>query len=163
MHTSVLRSDLKCKSLRQSNTLNSHPERVGTVLFQTDPFFDPRDLVQVRYEMLRQATIGGQTIRAASAIFGFSRVTFYQVQHCFAIEGLYGLLPQPKGPRRAHKLSEPVLQFLLRILEDEPTLLVADLQQRAVQQLGLSIHPRSIERALVRHRKKTRRDVVYQR
>jgi hypothetical protein len=29
-----------------------------------------------------------------------------------------------------------------------------DLQQRIVQRFGLSVHPRSIERALARHRKK---------
>ncbi len=154
-------SDPKCTTLRKYATLNTHPERVGAALFQNHPFFDPRDLVQVKYEMLRQVTHEGQSIWTASANFGFSRVTFYQVQQHFAVQWLYGLLPQLKGPRRAYKLSEQVLQFLLQTLQEDPALRVADLQQRAAQQLGLSVHPRSIERALIQHRKKVGRSKVH--
>jgi len=39
-------------------------------------------------------------------------------------------------------------------LEAEPKLRTADLQQRIAQRFGRSVHPRSIERALARHRKK---------
>jgi hypothetical protein len=48
--TATARSDPKGESLREHATLNSHPEQVTDALFQTAPFFDPRDLVQVKYE-----------------------------------------------------------------------------------------------------------------
>jgi transposase len=148
------RSDPKCEALREHAALNPHPEQVTDALFQTHPFFDPRDLVQVKYEMLRRVTIEGQPVGATAAAFGFSRVTLYQLRKRFEAEGLAGLLPQRKGPRRSHKLSDDVLTFVLETLKAEPSLRVGDLQQRVAQRFGLSIHPRSLERALTRHRKK---------
>jgi transposase len=148
------RSDPKCEALREHATLNSHPEQVTDALFRTAPFFDPRDLVQVKYEMLRRVIVEGQPVGATAAAFGFSRVTLYQLRKRFEAEGLAGLLPQRKGPRRAHKLSNEVLTFILRTLEAEPKLRVADLQQRVAQRFRLAVHPRTIERALARQRKK---------
>jgi len=148
------RSSNKSDYLRQHASLHHHPEWVHAPLFLTYTFFDPRDLVQVKYEMLRQVNREQLPVTTATTLFGFSRVTFYQAEHRFAVEGLAGLLPHPKGPRRAYKLSETVLQRLLQILQDEPTLLVEDLQQRLEQDLGLCVHPRSIERVLIRARKK---------
>lgn len=149
-----MRSDTKNDCLRQQASLNPHPEQVRAPLFLTHPFFDPRDLVQVKYEMLRQVSQEQVSVTSAAALYGFSRVTFYQVEHRFTAEGLPGLLPRLKGPRQAYKLSEAVLQRLHQILQDEPTLLEVDLQQRLQQDLGLCVHPRSIERALIRARKK---------
>jgi transposase len=150
----TVRSDPKCQALREHATLNPHPEQVTDALFQTQPFFDPRDLVQVKYEMLRRVIIEGQPVGATAAAFGFSRVTLYQLRKRFEAEGLGGLLPQRKGPQRGHKLSEEVLTFVLQTLDAEPKLRTADVQQRVAQRFGLSVHPRSIERALARHRKK---------
>jgi len=152
--TATARSDPKSEALREHAALNPHPEQVTDALFQTQPFFDPRDLVQVKYEMLRRVTVDRQPVGATAAAFGFSRVTLYQLRKRFEAQGLAGLLPQRKGPRRAHKLSDEVLTFVLQTLEAEPKLHTADLQQRIAQRFGLSVHPRSIERALARHRKK---------
>jgi transposase len=152
--TTTARSDPKCEALREQAALNPHPEQVTDVLFQTHLFFDPRDLVQVKYEMLRRVLIEGQPVGATAAAFGFSRVTVYQLRQRFEAEELAGLLPRRKGPRRAHKLSDEVLAFVLDTLKAEPALRVGKLQQRVAQRFGLSVHPRSLERALTRHRKK---------
>jgi transposase len=144
----------KSASLSKYGSLNPHPERVQDGLFQSQPFFDPRDLVQVKYEMLRRVVREGQAPGKTAASFGFSRVTFYQVQQRFMDTGLVGLLPQQKGPQSGYKLSEGVLLFLRKTLESEPALRVTDLSQRVSRQFGVSIHPRSIERALVQRRKK---------
>jgi hypothetical protein len=101
----LARSDLKGNHLRKYASLNPHPEQVRDALFQTHPFFDPRDLVQVKYEMLRRVIIDGQAVTEAAAAFGFSRVRWYQLRQRLAAEGLVGLLPQSKGPRQASKLS----------------------------------------------------------
>jgi Helix-turn-helix domain len=94
-------SDIKGTHLREYATLNPHPEQVADVLFQSHPFFDPRDLVQVKYEMLRRVIVDGQPVGTAAATFGFSRVRWYQLRQRFAGQGLVGLLPQSKGPRQA--------------------------------------------------------------
>jgi transposase len=149
-------SDPKCNSLREHGSLNPYPERVHDALFQTHPFFDPRDLVQVKYEMVRRVICDGQPVGVTAAAFGFSRVRLYQLRKRFEAEGLAGLLPQTKGPQRAHKLSDDVLIFILQTLQAEPELRTAELPQRVAQRFGFSVHIRSIERALARHRKKDR-------
>jgi transposase len=147
-------SDPKCASLRAHASLNPHPEQVSDALFQVHPFFDPRDLVQVKYEMLRRVRVTGQPVGSTAAAFGFSRVRLNQLRKRFEMEGLAGLLPQGKGPRRAHKLTEEVLTFIQERLKAEPEMRTADLPQCVAKQFGISVHLRSIERALVRRRKK---------
>ena len=81
-------------------------------LFVTTEFFDPNDLLQVKYEMVRRVRDEGQPISHAARVFGFSRPTVYQALSAFEQGGLAALLPQRPGPRRAHKLSEEVVDFL---------------------------------------------------
>lgn len=146
--------DPKCDVLREHATLNPHPEQVTDALFLSHPFFDARDLVQVRYEMLRRVLIEGRPVAATAAAFGFSRITLYQLRQRFAAEGLSGLLPKRKGPQRSHKLSDEVLDFLEAVLTAEPALRMVDLPQRVAERFGLAVHVRSLERALARRRKK---------
>lgn len=147
-------SDPKCASLRAHATLNSHPEKVSDALFQAHHFFDPRDLLQVKYEMLRRVRIDGCPVGVTATAFGFSRVWLHQLYKRFEIEGVAGLLPQRKGPRRAHKLSDDVLTFVLETLKAEPELRTVSLPQRVAREFGISVHLRSIERALVRRQKR---------
>ena len=118
------------------------------------PFFDPEDLVQVKYEMLRRVREEGARVTQASAAFGFSRPSFYAAQAAFQEAGLPGLVPQRPGPRRAHKLSGPVLALLEEALAAEPALSSAALARLLEERLALKVHPRSIERALARRSKK---------
>jgi len=150
----LTQADLKGNHLRKNATLNPHSEQVSDALFQIHPFFDPRDLVQVKYEMLRQVIVDGHAVKAAAAAFGFSRVRWYQLRQRFAVDGLVGLLPQSKGPCQASKVSEEVLTYILQTLRAEPELRITEMPVRVVQQFGVSVHLRSIERALARGRKK---------
>jgi len=63
------------------------------------------------------------------------------------LRGRAGLLPRHKGPRRAHKLTEEVLDLVIQTLNSEPDLRTADLPQRVEETFGFSVHVRSIERA----------------
>jgi transposase len=146
--------DPKCDVLCAHAALNPHPERVTDALFVSQPFFDPRDLLQVRYEMLRRVLVEGQPVGATAVAFGYSRMTLHQLRKRFAAQGLVGLLPQPTGPQRNHKLTQEVMAFVRQALDSEPALRVADLPRRVRQQFGLTVHLRSIERALARERKK---------
>ena len=76
---STARENDKETSLRRHHALNPRPEGVSDPAFRSaDPFFDPRDLVQVKYEMLRRAREDGSTISESAAAFGFSRPSFYE-------------------------------------------------------------------------------------
>ena len=77
--------DPKLVALRRHHALNPRPEAVTDPAFVTgDPFFDARDLVQVKYEMLRRARRDGQPVGRAATAFGFSRPSFYQAQALFS-------------------------------------------------------------------------------
>src|SRR5690349_8779773 len=100
--------DQKTKELKQTGTLNPHAETVTDLLFQQNPFFDPRDLLQARYEMLRRHSAEQMSILEAAAAFGVSRPTFYQAQVSFERSGLAGLVPDRRGPKGGHKLTGEV-------------------------------------------------------
>ena len=150
------RPDPKTESLRQQGCLHPHPERVTDELFSSGEFFDSRDLVQVKYEMLRRVRVDGQTISQSAARFGLSRPSFYQAQKAYEGGGLPALLPEKPGPRRAHKLSEEVVEALCEALEEEPKLRPSDLVRLVEERFSISVHQRSIERALSRQEKKRR-------
>ena len=95
----VRQPDPKQEALRTSGTLNPYPKRVTDVLFQKDTFFDPRDVVQVKYEMLRCVHKDGVSVQRAAIVFGFSRMAWYQIKARYESGGLAGLLPQPRGPK----------------------------------------------------------------
>lgn len=148
--------DPKLDALRQFHSLHQSPEQVRDELFCSNQFFDPRDLVQLRYEMLRRVRVDAQPISQVAAAFGVSRPTFYQALRAFERAGLVGLLPQKPGPKRAHKLDDDVIRFLEECLVKDDGLKAGDLALLVDKQLGLSVHPRSIERALARGKKNRR-------
>ena len=145
-------SDEKLRALRQSHTLHPHPEQVRDPLFTSgSPFFDPRDLVQVKYELLRRVRVDGYAVSQATVLFALSRPTFYAALSAWDQAGISGLLPQPTGPRHAHKLTEEIIAELQPLAK---TLSPAELAVWLQEQRSLSVHPRSIERALKRAAKK---------
>src|SRR6202790_4024431 len=75
--------DQKTLELKRAGTLNPRPDSVSDPLFKKDPFFDPKDLLQVRYEMLRRHNVEGVSIVDVAAKFGVSRPTVYQAQAAF--------------------------------------------------------------------------------
>lgn len=145
----------KVAALRRHHALNPRPQAVSDPAFKAgNPFFDANDLVQVKYEMLRRVRAEGQRVSQASGAFGFSRPSFYEAQAAFGEAGLPGLVPQRPGPRRAHKLSDIVLEALEAALAEDPTLNSAAMAGLVFEQFGLRVHPRSVERALQRRRKR---------
>ncbi|HXX02264.1 MAG TPA: helix-turn-helix domain-containing protein [Candidatus Acidoferrales bacterium] len=123
--------------------------------FRGSEFFDPEDLLQVKYEMLRQVDVDKQPVSQAAKRFGFSRPSFYQAQAAFQEAGLAGLLPQKRGPRSGHKLTPELMQFVTQLRLAEPEISSAQIAERIAQRFGVSVHPRSIDRQL-RHQKKLR-------
>jgi len=150
------RQDGKSRALREHGTRNPRPQQVHDPLFQASDFFDPRDLVQVKYEMLRRVRVEGMSVTDAAKAFGFSRVAFYQASAVFQHQGLPGLLPRRRGPKKPHKLTDDVLQFLDARRAEDPALRASALGRLVQEHLGVSVHPRSIERALARRAKRGR-------
>lgn len=148
------RSKEKMGHLRAHGALNPRPEGITDEEFLSSDFFDARDLVQVKYEMLRRVSRQGQSVCQAAAAFGFSRPSFYQARAALTKGGLPGLLPRRRGPRGAHKLTKEVMEYIEEVLAEADSLRGPQLAEKVKDRFGLSVHPRSIERALARWREK---------
>lgn len=148
--------DPKPEALRRRGSLNAHPDRVVDPLFQTADFFDARDLVQVKYEMVRQVRVEGRAVSQSAAAFGVSRPTLYHAQARLNGGGLAALVPRKPGPRRSHKLDAHVMAFIQQLRADDASLRPAELARRIQQRFRRQVHPRSLERALARQEKKRR-------
>ncbi len=151
-------SEEKLAALRQYHALHRRPDKVTDKAFVSgDLFFDARDLVQLKYEMLRRVHKEKQSVTQSAATFGFSRPAFYQAQANFEKKGLAGLLPESPGPRRAHKLKDEVMDFIEQALAQDASVPAGTLAEMVRERFGLLVHPRSIERALVRRKKNARK------
>jgi transposase len=143
-------------ALDESGTINARADAVRDGAFAHSEFFDPHDLVQVRYEMLRRVSIEGMSITDAVARFGVSRPTFYKAQADFERAGLVGLLPAKRGPHGPHKITDEVMHFIDQARLEDPQLDGPTLVERIQRQFGLAVHRRTVERALARWKKKRR-------
>ena len=148
--------DEKAESLKKYGALNLHPQKVVEETFSDAvlEFFDPRDLVQVKYEMLRAVEKEGRSVKHASEAFGFSRPTFYQAQTQFKREGVTGLVKKRPGPKSAHKLTVYILAFIEEKIEEGKPLRARKLAPLIMEKFGKEVHPRTIERAVTRRKKK---------
>jgi transposase len=147
------KQDPKVDALRAERSLNPRPEAVRDEAFAASEFLDARDVVQVKYEMVRRVRVEGDTVSASVAAFGFSRPSFYEAAAAIDTGGLAALVPARPGPRRAHKLSDEVVTELRQLLEADPSLRAGDLVAVVAERFGITVHPRSIERALARQRR----------
>lgn len=145
----------KAEALLEEGTLNPTPEKVSDPKFQEGEFFDPRDIVQVKYEMLRRVSMENAAVTEAAEQYGVSRPTYYQAKASFEGAGIVGLVPRKRGPRGPRKLQGKVLAFLERQLVPGEPIRARELATLIQKEFDLHVHPRTIER--VASRKKTPR------
>ena len=148
------RRDPKSEALAQDGVLNPNPEAVCDALFAGNPFFDAKDLVQVRYEMVRRHQVDGVAISEAAATFGVTRPTFYKAQSALQTVGIAGLLPSRRGPKGGHKISGEVIAFVADLKAGSPELTTWQCLDAIEARFGVKVHRRSLERALARKKKR---------
>ena len=144
----------KNQILKENGTLNPRPETVSDPLFQEEAFFDARDMLQVKYEMLRRVQKDGWPVARSAETFGLSRPSFYKASTIFEQEGLVGFVPKKRGPKTSHKMSSEIMTFVSGVIDEDPEITPILLVQRIEKRFNLSVHPRTVERALMRREKK---------
>lgn len=147
------RRDPKSEALAQDGVLNPNPAAVRDALFAGNPFFDAKDLVQVRYEMVRRHQVDGVAISEAVARFGVTRPTFYKTQSALQTAGLAGLLPRRRGPKGGHKISAEVVAFVIDLKAASPEMTTSQCLDAIEARFDVKVHRRSLERALARKKK----------
>ena len=79
-----------------------------------------------------------------------TRPAFYVTQELFQREGLPGLLPRKRGPKRPHKLSDEAMAGLAQEIQEAGRMLKGEeLAALLVRRFGVEAHPRSILRRLL--------------
>ncbi len=120
----------KVRALLEEGTLNSEPGKVRDAKFRDGEFFDPRDIVQVKYEMLRRVSVEKASVTSATEA------------------GIAGLVPSKRGPRGPHKVRGPVLAFIQEQMVAGEPIRARQLAERVRKKFNVEIHPRTIERAV---------------
>ena len=150
--------DPKVQALRAERSLNPRPEAVTDEQFARSEFLDARDLVQVKYEMVRRARLDGEPVSQAAEAFGFSRPSFYAAQSALDRGGLQALVPARPGPKQAHKMTGEVVAFARERLAADPKLSSQALVGVIAERFGVRVHRRSVERALARAERTAHKD-----
>jgi transposase len=150
MPTKSDRKHPKSRALLEEGTLNPVPEKVHDPRFRDSEFFDPHDVVQVKYEMLRRVSVENASVSNATEEYGVSRPTYYQTKASFDEAGIAGLVPKKRGPRSPHKLQGKALAFIREQLVAGEPIRARELAKLIHQRFGLDVHPRTIERAVLK-------------
>jgi len=136
----------KADYLKESGTFNPNASSVKDELFVDNAFFDPHDIVQVKYEMLRRVSKKECSVKDAVRLFGMSRQYYYKLKAAFDQGGMTGLMPSKRGPRGAFKVKDEIVGFIESILTEDPDLTNQQIAQKVEDQFKVTLHPRTIER-----------------
>ncbi len=132
--------------LVKNGTYNRNHASVTEQRFMDDDFYDPRDLTQVKYEMLRAVRESKESIGEIAIRFGFSRAGFYKVKDAFEREGLSAFVSNKSGPHGSWKLTREHRRFIDGYLLENPSASSADVVSILQTQMGLIVSKRTIER-----------------
>ena len=96
--------------LRRSQTLNTPPERVAAKRFQGDGFYEPKGLLQVRYEAAREALYGRSSRSGTALAHCFSRYKLHRLPGRIHVRGRAGLVQGERGPPGPTKVTPEILR-----------------------------------------------------
>lgn len=153
MSSKKTRTPSKLDALRDEGTLHGAPDTVRDPKFRASEFFDPHDVVQVKYEMLRRVLVEHASITEVATEYGVSRPTFYQAKANFDAAGIAGLVAKKRGPRGRHKLRDEVLAYLETQRTPGVPIRAHALAAQIRKRFKIEVHPRTIERALAGKKK----------
>lgn len=146
------RQTAKKAALTEFRALNPRPGAVTDEDFVSCPFLDPDDVVQVKYEMVRRVRVDKVPVARAAAAFGFCRQTFYVIAAALDAGGPAALVPGKPGPKGPRKLTGEVMEFVEQLRHDDALVRPAQLAEAVQMRFGITVHPRSVEKALARRR-----------
>ncbi len=136
----------KIDYLKESGNFNQKASDVKDNLFVHNDFFDPHDIMQVKYEMLRKVSRENCSVTKAIHLFGMSRPYYYKLKNAFDDKGMMGLLPGKRGPKEGFKLKGHSVEFIDRRVKEEPTLTNRHIAEEIETRFHITVHPRTIAR-----------------
>lgn len=134
--------------LEKEGFLNPKPDRIVHPLFKTLSFFDPLDLPQVRYELLRCARGGECSVLAACEEFGFSREYFYKLDRTFMERGYVALLGSQVGRRPLIALNQEIVSYVVMEKMKRPKASGDELRKEIEKLYKVECSTRTVERVI---------------
>jgi hypothetical protein len=132
--------------LRRARCLHLTPERVQDERFIEQPdFFDPKDIVQVKYELLRRCEVEGRDVAPTCLEFGFSRTTYYKVQQAFLDGGLPALMGRPRGRLKPIKVTDILRGYLIAEKAKNPKLSAREMVPALEERYHVQLSERMIQ------------------
>ena len=132
--------------LKKNGTYNRRHGSVRKPGFLEGGFYDSRDIVQVKYEMLRDAEDSGKAIGTVAGEFGFSRTAYYNIKESFEKNGMSSLVPEKPGPKQPRKLTMALCAFIDEYAATHPKVSAAEIAAAILSEKGEIISKRTIER-----------------
>lgn len=136
----------KTDILKSNGTYNINSASVRAENFQHGIFFDPCDLIQVKYEMLRCVERKELSISEATKRYGFSRQTYYSLKAAVEEGGIMALIPQKTGPKNNFKLIEEGQLFIDAYLRKHPEANSHEINAALEESTGIAVHDRTVDR-----------------
>jgi len=132
--------------LMENGTFNKNYKNVKAAKFINDQFYDPMDIAQVKYEMLKEVEQNGITITDAADNYGFSRTAYYNIKDAFSSQGIKGLIPEKSGPKSPHKLTQTYQERIDEWVAGNPGISSNDIAALINQDGTIQINKRTVER-----------------
>jgi transposase len=141
----------KIKALKSSGSYNERHKDVKMTLFNDDEFYDPSDIVQVRYEMLRGVREHELSIDEALKQYGMSRTTYYNAKEAFEEAGVVGLIPEKRGPKGS-RMNPKAEECILAYLSDHPKATTSEVCRRVLSATGITVSESTMRRFIKNRR-----------
>jgi len=137
---------MKKDVLMKNGTYNKNHSKVKKEKFQEGGFYDPMDIVQVRYEMIKEAGDGGKAIEQVTGEYGYSRASYYHIKGDFDNGGMIALVPEKTGPRSPSKLTGDLQEYIANYVEGNPRASSSQIAMAIEQDKGVTVNKRTVER-----------------
>lgn len=138
----------KIDTLKENGTFNADSNSVKADEFLHGIFFDPNDLVQVKYEMLRSVEKKEFSISEAAEKYGLSRQTYYVNKSAIESGGLAALAPKKTGPKGGYKLKDEGRRFIDDYISEHPGASPHEINAAMAAGTGIAVHDRTVTRYL---------------
>jgi len=142
----------KKEILIKNGTFNKNHDKVKREGFSEGGFYDPMDIVQVRYEMIKDADDSEKTIGQISSEYGYSRASYYHIKDNFDKGGIAALIPERTGPKEARKLTGDLREYIKEYTQRNPKASSSKIAAEIESVKGVTVSKRTIER--FRYKKK---------
>lgn len=137
----------KVELLKASRTYNFGYDRVTDDVFADSQLLDPRDLLQVRYEIVR-AVDNGESPERVAPRFGVSGMTARRCVERLAGGGILALVPERSGPRGPRALGAEAEAFVDAFALAHPLASGREVHEALEAALAPGVSQRTVERRL---------------